>query len=375
MFVSGNNEGFFRIAQFSGALAEGNAASFIPREQNHIEIYVSPESIIFSVNEEEVFNIPFDSSELYGNFYWVVNSLQDQPYYLAIEDFRLWNIRLEKVSELAPKEREFFDYNDNSGLLSIQMVSVPGGSFLMGHPDITKQQQKVTLDSYKISQYPITYGEWNEIKSWAINQGYSFKGNALTGKNEYTTDLQALKTPASKISWYDCLVWCNALSEYENKKPMYYTDQNYQTVYRDSNQIVEPIFCLWNGNGYQIPTESEWEYAARSAGRTEGNLYSGSEDPKQTVNYSGNPQPYGEVDRMNPNLLGIYDMSGNIYEWCWDWLSDKIPEGMNPTGPLDGVEKITRGSSVYSDARPDSYRGRGSEPWEEEYNCLRVIRH
>ena len=374
-YLAGDQKGYFELGHPEfGVLASAEAPSFVPDQYNLVELLVSADKVSLNVNEAEIFEFHYTFSELFGESVWKVTVPEEKGLGLHIDEISIWRIELSKVSELPRDKRDFFLYDTGEEKLSLHLTAVPSGEFLMGHPSVTGRQSKVTLDSFMIGTYPVTYGEWNEVAGWAEQSGYTFRNKALHGKIFYTTDLDTLKTPATGISWYDAAAWCNAMSEYQGLTPLYYSDSSMQRVYRNSNQIDAEIFCKWESDGYRLPTEAEWEYAARSAGTTDGSFYSGSPDPRITSIFNENRQNSLAVDTMKPNPLGLFDMSGNAYELCWDWFSDALPSGVNPRGPATGTERITRGASCYSPAREDSFRERSTEPWDEGFECLRVVR-
>jgi len=118
-----------------------------------------------------------------------------------------------------------------------------------------------------------------------------------------------------------------------------------------NDSIWNAAICAWKANGYRLPTEAEWEYAARGATDTVDYLYSGSDDIDAVAWYEGNNIPfYGPKAAGNKeaNALGLYDMSGNIFEWCWDWLSNSYyseSTASNPKGPESGFNRVTRGGN------------------------------
>ena len=112
--------------------------------------------------------------------------------------------------------------------------------------------------------------------------------------------------------------------------------------------------CNWDADGYRLPTEAEWEYAARGATNTPDYLYSGSDDINEVAWYSHNSgNKTHHVGTKAANGIGIYDMSGNVWEWCWDWYISNYYESSpqnNPTGPTDRCFKVLRGGSRFVDA-------------------------
>jgi formylglycine-generating enzyme required for sulfatase activity len=225
----------------------------------------------------------------------------------------------------------------------IEMVTVNGGSFVMGCgsgqnncSDIEKPIHTVTLNSYYISKYEVTQSQYQQV----------------TGSNPsyFTGDLQK---PIEQINWYHTLVFCNKLSIMESLTPVYSISgstnpNNWGTVPTSFNSIWETVVCNWSANGYRLPTEAEWEYAARGGSNyTNFYTYSGSNIISEVAwysNISGNSTK--PVGTKNANQLGIYDMTGNIEEWCWDWYDSNyysISPTSNPKGPSTGLYRIYRG--------------------------------
>ena len=222
-------------------------------------------------------------------------------------------------------------------------VFVPGGTFTMGDTrgegySDELPTHSVTLNSFYIGKYEITQAEYSQYMQpgsiWSSNYGHG---------DDY---------PAYYVSWYAILKYCNLRSMAEGLTPVYTISgstnpANWGSVPTSSNSTWNAATCNWNANGYRLPTEAEWEYAARGATNTPDYLYSGSDDINAVAWYSGNNSPYVSkpVGTKSPNGLGLFDMSGNLYEWCWDWYSSNYSSSpsSNPTGPASGSRRVFRG--------------------------------
>ena len=186
------------------------------------------------------------------------------------------------------------------------MVYVSGGTFIMGGDDSSDQMptHSVTLSSYYICKYEVTQALWRAVMG---SNPSNFKGNNL---------------PVENVSWYDCQTFIKRLNSY-------------------------------TGRDFRLPTEAEWEFAARGGNYSRHYKYSGSNNLDDVAWYidNSNKRPH-PVGTKQPNELGLYDMSGNVGEWCSDWDgSYSFYSQTNPTGPNSGSSRVNRGGFWRYNAR------------------------
>ena len=200
------------------------------------------------------------------------------------------------------------------------------------------------------------------------------------------------RRPVECVSWYDAIVYCNLLSIKEGLTPCYtikgFTDPadwgtSPTSTGAEDYDYWKSVTCNFDANGYRLPTEAEWEYAARGGNPEDSswdNTYSGSSTPDDVAWYSGNSDSKThEVGKKKANALGIYDMSGNVWEWCWDRYgsSSGYPSGTeDPAGPDTGSLRVSRGGSWYYGASycTASYRRNGIPYVRGGYNGFRLVR-
>jgi len=237
-------------------------------------------------------------------------------------------------------------------------VRVEGGTFMMGSNDGESDEKpvhQVTLSPFYMAKHELSVGEFR-----AFVNATGYRTNAETGggayiwtgstwekkkdanwKNPYIT--QTDTHPVSCVSWYDAIAYCNWMSSKEGITPCYSISGNTAPADWSKGTVV----CNWAAEGYRLPTEAEWEYAARGGNKSKGYTYSGSNDIGSVAWYSVNSGSKTQaVGTKQANELGIHDMSGNVWEWCWDKYGD-YPNSLqnNPTGSTSGSNIVLRGGS------------------------------
>jgi formylglycine-generating enzyme required for sulfatase activity len=257
-------------------------------------------------------------------------------------------------------------------------VRINGGTFMMGSPAGEPErkgdevQHQVTVSSFYMGKYEVTQKEYQEVMG--TNPSY-FKGDNL---------------PVERVSWYDAVEYCNKRSQKEGLTPAYTINKNQSDPNNKNSVDTIKWTVTWNknANGYRLPTEAEWEYACRAGTTTP--FSTGDNITTSQANYDGD-NPYNNnakgiyrektttVGSFAPNGWGLYDMHGNVFEWCWDWYGTYSSGAQtNSVGAVFGSFRVARGGCwllVALGAR-SSYRGGAANPILEENTVgFRLVRN
>ena len=237
------------------------------------------------------------------------------------------------------------------------MVLIPAGAFTMGNSiaadtDIVNAATvTTTVSAFYMDVNLVSWSQWQPVYYWAVSHFYSFE-NVGAGK--------APNHPVQTVDWYDTVKWCNARSQKAGRTPVYYTDAGFTHLYRTGEVTV---YANWAANGYRLPTEAEWEKAARGrwpeqrfpwgdvinqnlahySGDTAHFSYDLGPNGLNAAFTDGGPPYTSPVGSFAANGYGLNDMAGNVFQWCWDWYGFPYAGGTDPRGVASGSYRVYRG--------------------------------
>lgn len=245
-----------------------------------------------------------------------------------------------------------------------KMVMVEGGTFKMSPKENAvdpKTKKKIVYDitvaSFEMAKFEVTVADW---KAYTSANKMNMPARPSWGWND--------EYPMTNITWTDAIKYCNWLSKVNNLKPAY-------------TKKGEKYVCDFSADGYRLPSEAEWEYAAKGGNKSQNFTYSGGNDLEMIAWYAQNsrksPQ---EIGTKLANELGIHDMSGNVWEWCWNYYSPihhLVEKRDNPTGPDRGEKRTVRGGS-WDSSKLDYLKPSNQLSWNptstNEFFGLRIVR-
>ena len=243
-----------------------------------------------------------------------------------------------------------------NGEAIVKGTTITGTETWTPESEVFVSGRRLTIPDLYVSDHEVTRGEYKAVMGSdpSTASAYDKNGNKLTGDN-------VLNNPVTDVSWYDALVYCNELSIKENLTPCYTINgstnpDDWGAVPTRSDSTWDAATCNFEANGYRLPTEAEWEWLARGG---EAYRYAGSDNVDDVVWYAYNTKNTGtrKVKTKAANGYGLYDMSGNVWEWCWDW-EGSINESTAATGASLGSFRVHRGGSWSNDKDESSVSAR-----------------
>ena len=248
------------------------------------------------------------------------------------------------------------------------MALIPAGAFTIGDTldgESDALPTSVTVSAFYMDVNLVSSNQWAAVYSYAMSHGYVFYQGAF---GPYVAGGKAANYPVEMVDWFDCVKWSNARSAQAGLTPVYYTDAGFSQVFTNGDYGTT-VYANWGASGYRVPTEAEWEKAARGGlsgqrfpwgntiSESQANYYQGSGEPYDlggTQIYGTGAYPWtSPVGSFPANGYGLNDMAGNVCEWCWDWYSgppyptgSPYLGGTDPRGPVGPLsDRVLRGGA------------------------------
>ena len=209
-----------------------------------------------------------------------------------------------------------------------RMVPIRGGAFqrgdIFGDGNDDEYVQRIQVSGFVMSKYEVTFEEYD---AYCAATGRAKPDDDGWGRGD---------RPVIHVSWFDAIRYCNWRSEAEGLEPVYTSEGS-------------EVIPNWSANGYRLPTETEWEFAARGGGKIKKYAGGGTWKNSVVARFNSGNQT-SEVASKKASDFGLFDMTGNVWEWCWDLYSDKRQvDTTDPRGPVEGIERVFKGGDYFSD--------------------------
>ena len=266
--------------------------------------------------------------------------------------------------------------NIPEGFVEVTGTTITGNESWTPSSEVFVRGRSITIPDMYVCDHEVTRGEFKELMGTdpSTARAYDKDGNKLTGD-------AVLNNPVNNVNWYAAIAYCNKLSLKENLTPCYsvsgvtdWENLDYSSIPTESDTNWDALSYDKEADGYRLPTEAEWEWLARGG---ENYTYAGSNTVDDVAWYTTNTNDTGsrEVKTKQANGYGLYDMSGNVWEWCYDWY-DTVSSNTADTGASSGSYRVLRGGSWCfddCDCRV-SFRNSGIPDYRSDYCGFRVVR-